>query len=135
MHADNDYHSNPSGWTAPEVGNAARYSRVYLECGKYKVAEALQRRVRDWLVARLGPTHLLSVRVSLFLSRTLWFLGKTDEALEIQRVALDSCQRTLPKNDPTTLRIMDAMGITCWQRGLLTEAKALHEQAIEGMED
>ena len=108
---------------------------MYLECGKYKVAEALQRRVRDWLVARLGPTHLLSVRVSLFLSRTLWFLGKTDEALEIQRVALDSCQRTLPKNDPTTLRIMDAMGITCWQRGLLTEAKALHEQAIEGMED
>ena len=124
----------PIEFTALDAANCARYSRIYLESAKYEEAEVLQRRVRDFLIARLGRKHLLSVRIEIFLSSTLWHLGKTDEAFNIQQDTLKICRETLKESHPVTLRVMDSLGEICWQRGLLREAKELHEQAVAGME-
>lgn len=122
------------GLTSSDASNSARYSRVYMQCAKYKEAEELQRLVRDYLVIRLGRQHPLYVRVQLALSASLWHQGKTHEAVSAQEDALSASRAALGESHAETLRILDALGESCWQRGQLKEAKALHEAAIAGMQ-
>lgn len=127
--------SRSSGFSSIDAKNSVGFSRVYLECGKYKEAEQLQRRVCDFVIARRGPKDMVSIRIQMFLAGTLWHLGRTDESFHLQQNVLANSFETLTESHPQTLRIMDALGETCWMRGLLKEAKDLHERAATGLQD
>lgn len=127
--------SQSPGFTATDVKNSASFSRVYLECSKYNEAEQLQRQVCDFVIAWRGPKDMTSIRIQMFLSGTLWHLGKTDESFRMQQDVLANCCETLTEAHPQTLRVMDALGETCWMRGLLKEAKDLHARAAEGLQN
>ena len=123
----------PVAMTVPEAYNAAKYSRVYMEGGKFEEAAELQGMVLDYAIARAGLQHPICIRLQLGLSITMWHLARAAEAQELQETALRSCRLTLGDTNSQTLKVMDALGQSYWQRGWLKEAKAIHEDVIRGM--
>ena len=126
--------STPS-FTATDAMNSARYSRVYMECAKFKEAEKLQRLVESFLIAKVGRENPILVQVQLALAMSLWHMDRSPEAQEMQEEALRISRKTKGDEHTETLKIMDALGETYWQRGWLKEAKALHQSAIDGLQD
>ena len=124
----------PAPMTVSEALNAARYSRVYMENGLFNNAQELLSMVLEYAIARVGVQHPICVRLQIGLSVTMWHLARPNEAQELLETALRSCRSTLGNTNSQTLKVMDALGQSYWQRGFLKEAKALHEQVIKGME-
>ena len=111
----------------------AKFSRVYMECARFKDAVDLQFQVKDYLQNTLGMDDPKTQNITLALSSTLWLLSRFNEALGLQRIALDSCTKTLGQDHFKTLKLMDVLGKSQSARGRLKEALKLHETAIEGL--
>lgn len=122
-----------TGFSQDDAANAARFSRVYSECGQWKKAKDLQLLVKDYCIAWLGPQHNLSVRIQLALAFTMSEMGEIKEAAAIQDHALNICKTMLGPDDIQTLRVMDARGETYWRSGEFKKAKVIHEDAVRGM--
>lgn len=128
------WQSRPPSFTDLDAANSARYSRVYMECFQLDEAESLQQRVRAYVLQRVGSDHPMSVVISMVLAKTLWILARAAEAQELQEDALRVCRLRFGEKHSRTLKVMDALGETYWQRGWLKQSKALHQSAIDGME-
>ncbi|KAF4628455.1 hypothetical protein G7Y89_g9692 [Cudoniella acicularis] len=112
---------------------AARFSRVYSECGSFKDALELQEKVRDFVIQALGEEHPLSIQITLFLTGTLWELSRVAEATKLQRRLYDVCVKSLGQDHPLTLRVTDLLGSSLCFQGGWTESLALHQRAVEGL--
>lgn len=71
-------------WGRHQALEAARFSVVYSECGLFQEALQLQSKVRDFAVSALGEQHPLAIKVTLFLTGTLYELSRASEATRIQ---------------------------------------------------
>lgn len=125
---------NPGTFDTLDALNAAKYSRVYMECFRFEDAVSLQQRVRDFVISLLGREHMGIVPITMILAKSLWYLARAAEAQELLEHALQVCKLNLGDDGSQTLQAMDALGETYWQRGRLKDAKILHEAAITGMQ-
>jgi hypothetical protein len=110
---------------------AARFSGVYLECGLFNVAHKLQSEVRTFIIQRLGEEHMISIRITLFLTVTLYNLSRASDATQLQRRVYDVCLKLLGQHHPLTLKVTDLLSL-CFQ-GRWSESLTLHKRAVEGM--
>lgn len=124
---------------APSVINrlriiqAVKFSLVYEQSGKWEEAERLQLMVKDYLCAKLGTEHPLSMKIMLALSGIYWQQTRATEAAELQSEVLQACINSLGLKHPKTLKAMDTLGSTRCLQGRFKESHELHEKAIEGM--
>lgn len=73
------------------------------------------------------------VTVMNLLSITYTLQTRTNEALELQRQALDGCMNLFGSDHPRTLKAKHTLSIACLQEGRLSEARKLQEEAVEKM--
>ncbi|BBA33556.1 hypothetical protein sS8_1598 [Methylocaldum marinum] len=64
-------------------------------------------------------------------AESLWLKGEFTKARILQEMALDSCCRTLGKENPNTLTAMSNLAEMFWALGNVAEAKALHQQVLD----
>ena len=121
------------GYGRLEANEAARFSRVYSECGIFDEAERLQSQVRAFVMQLLGEEHPLSIKLTLLLAGTLYELTRVSEATQLQRRIYDVCMKSLSHDDPLTLTVMDKLGAALCLVGRWTESLPLHQRAVEGM--
>jgi tetratricopeptide (TPR) repeat protein len=127
-------------WPAPndklgrlQADESARFSRVYSECGLFNEALQLQYRTLTFLTQMLGENHPLTIRVTLFVSGTLWELTRVAEATQLQRRALQVCVESLGEDNPLTLEVAELLGSALALKGRWAEALAIHENNVEKM--
>ncbi|KAF3767824.1 hypothetical protein M406DRAFT_328878 [Cryphonectria parasitica EP155] len=122
-----------SGFDRHEAQRAARYSRVFFECGHFNEALDLQSKVRDFAIRSFGEAHRISIMATLLQVATLRDLTRWDDGTRLQRGAYKVCVESLGQNHPLTLKVTDLLALTlCW-KGRLGEAKKLQAIAVEGM--
>ncbi|KAF2799625.1 hypothetical protein K505DRAFT_265415 [Melanomma pulvis-pyrius CBS 109.77] len=121
------------GFGRLEANEAARFSRVYSECGIFEEAERLQSRVRKFVIRLLGEEHPLSIKLTLLLAGTLYELTRVSEATQLQRRIFNVCMEFLSYDDPLTLMVMDKLGAALCFIGRWAESLSLHENAVNGM--
>ena len=124
--------------TAPEMDRKralqfAKFSRVYMECGRFSDAEKVQIQVKDFFCQMLGMKDRRTQDISVALANTYWCLTRWNEALGLQQEALNSCIDSLGQDHYKTLKMKDSLGKSQCARGRFKEALKLHEDAIEGM--
>ncbi|TAQ86299.1 hypothetical protein B7494_g5375 [Chlorociboria aeruginascens] len=112
---------------------AARFSRVYSECGLFNEALDLQSKARAFITQTLGEEHLLSIQITLVLAGTLHELSRVSEAVQLQRRVYDICVKSLSQDHPLTLKVTDLLGSSLCFQGRWTESLNLHEKAVEGL--
>jgi hypothetical protein len=112
---------------------AARFSRVYSECGLFNDALQLQSQVRDFLIRIFGEEHPLTIKITLFLVSTLWELSRAKEATELYRQIYESCLKSLGVDHPLTLRVTGMLSASLCFQGYWTESLNLHQKAFDGM--
>ncbi|KAJ8122696.1 hypothetical protein ONZ43_g1168 [Nemania bipapillata] len=122
-------------WGRREALEAARFSFVYSECGLFQDALQLQSQVRDFAVGLLGEQHPLSIKVTLFLTGTLYELSRASEATRIQRRVYEVCVESLSERHPLTLMVADLLGASLCFLGRWSASLALHEKAVEGLRE
>ncbi|KAL6720967.1 hypothetical protein ACLMJK_000067 [Lecanora helva] len=115
-----------------EIGQMARFSRVYAQGGKWDEALQLQHSVKDFCLDWLGPNHDSTMRVKLALSGTYWQLGRGDEAAELQEQVLRTCEASRGDKDKMTLIAMDTLGESRFLQGRYTDSLKLHDSAYKG---
>lgn len=89
--------------------------------------------VRDFVISKRGPAHLITVRVQLALCGMYTPLGRTSDAAELLEGVLDVCKKAYGEDGHLTLKVMDQLGESLWQQGRIIRAKHLHEKAVERM--
>lgn len=112
---------------------AVKFSLVYEQSGKWEEAERLQLMVKNYLCAKLGAEHPLSMKIMLALSGIYWQQTRAKEAAELQSQVLQACINSLGLKHRKTLKAMDTLGATRCLQGRFRESHELHEKAIEGM--
>ncbi|KAI0399143.1 hypothetical protein F4802DRAFT_603270 [Xylaria palmicola] len=122
-------------WGRHQALEAARFSRVFSECGLFKEALELQSKVRDFAVNALGEQHPLAIKVTLFLTGTLYELSRASEATRIQRRVYEVCVESLGQRHPLTLTVADLLGASLCFLGRWSASLALHKKAAEGLRE
>ena len=127
-------------WPAPndkfgklQADESARFSRVYSECGLFNEALQLQYKTLTFLTQILGENHPLTIRVTLFVSGTLWEMTRVAEATKLQRRALQVCVESLGEDHPLTLDVADLLGSALAMKGRWAEALAIHSDNVRKM--
>lgn len=116
-----------------QADESARFSRVYSECGLFNEALQLQYRTLTFLTQMLGENHPLTIRITLFVSGTLWELTRVAEATRLQRRSLQVCVESLGEDHPLTLEVADLLGSALALKGRWAEALAIHEDNVRKM--
>ena len=112
----------------------AKYSRVYVECGRWNDAAILQTQVKDYLEKMLGVENPKTLVIVLALSSSLWWLTRFTEAMTLQQQALSRCEKSLGPGHYKSLKLMHLLGRSQSARGRFKEALKLCETAIKGFE-
>lgn len=110
-----------------------RFSRVFAETGHFDDARKLQERALEFVSRRLGPDHPLAIRLSLFLTKTIWEMSEMAKATQRQRQARQLCLNTWGEDHPLTLDVTDLLGSALYLKGRWTEAASLHSSNIGRM--
>ena len=110
-----------------------RFSRVFAETGHFGDARDLQERALNFVAGRLGADHPLAIRLSLFLTKTLWEMSEMDNATTRQRQARALCISAWGEDHPLTLDVTDLLGSALYFKGRWAEATALHAGNVEKM--
>ena len=87
-----------------------KFSRVYMECGRFDDAAILQTQVKDYLYKMLGMDDSRTKSIVLALAGTYCMLSEFNKALVLQQEALDSCIKSLGREHYETLQVMDILG-------------------------
>ena len=109
-----------------------KFSRVYMECGRWNDAATLQTQVKDYLREMLGMEDPKTLIIVLALANTLWVLSRFTEAMQLQQEALSNCMKSLGPSHYKTLKYMHLLGKSQCFRGRFKEALKLYDDAIEG---
>ncbi|KAL3450886.1 hypothetical protein BJX65DRAFT_322376 [Aspergillus insuetus] len=99
-----------------------------LEDAKYSLT--LQRQVREYITAMLGPESRLGVQNTVFLSVNLKLQTWNNEARQLLQQALRGCKRLSGPDHYKTLMINDMLGTVCLSCSRLREAQALHQDVV-----
>ena len=116
-----------------QADESARFSRVYSECGDFKEALQLQKKTLNFLVPLLGEDHPITIKITLFVSGTLFELSRVAEATDLQRRAYQICLETMGEDHPQTLEVADFLGSALMLKGRWAEALNLHQKNVEGL--
>lgn len=109
-----------------------KFGLVYLKCGQFSKAVEHLLPVRDFLHP-LGLENERSRRVTLILSVAYFWNGAVNHAADLQREALAACQKSLGRDHPDTLDLMDKFALTLAIQGWYPEALEIQKEAIETM--
>ena len=127
-------------WPAPnnkfgrlQANGSARFSRVYSECGVFHEALKLQYKTLNFLTEALGENHPVTIRITLFVSGTLWELTRVAEATQLQRRALQVCVQSFGDAHPLTLEVAELLGSALSLKGRWAEALSIHQENVEKM--
>lgn len=115
-----------------QVGESARFGKVYLECGSFDVAHRLIGQVHTFLIARLGHDHPLSHRAKLALSGTSHHLTQWNDATKILRQVYESQKRTLGEGHFRTVDSCLQLAANVLSQGRITESRDLCLTALQG---
>ena len=115
---------------ALHADQAIRFSRVYLECGLFEEALQLQNQTRSFLLDMLGEDHPVTIRVTLFVSGTLWQLARVADATRMQRRAMQICTHSMGEYHPLTLQVADLLGSALFFKGRWSEALRILEDNL-----
>ena len=110
----------------------AKFSYVYVQCGRFKCASELQRRVFNFLNETFGMEHESTLRIAPLLAGVLRHLDKVDAAAELQIKVLNACTALWGEEDAQALEAASALGVTRFQQGHFTEARSLYQLAVDG---
>lgn len=116
-----------------QADESARFSRVCSERGDFNEALQLQKKTLNFVIQRLGEDHPISIRLTLFVSGTLWELSRVAEATALQRRAYQVCIQSVGEDHPLTLEVTDLLGSALLLMGRWAEALTLHEKNVEEM--
>lgn len=119
--------------TRSQIGQYARFSRVYGQEGRWNEAKELQLAVKDFCLKMLGPSHVSTNLIKLALSGTYWQLGQGNLGAELQEQVLETYTASYTARGHKTLKVMDVLGESRWQQGRFTDSFILHERAYNGM--
>ncbi|KAH9905397.1 hypothetical protein F4778DRAFT_706498 [Xylariomycetidae sp. FL2044] len=122
-----------TGFGRMQALEAARFSRVYSECGLFQDALSLQQKVRDFATGMLGADHPLSIKITLVLAGTLYELSRASEATKLQRQMHETCLKSLSKDHPLTLMVTDMLASSLCFLGQWRDSLSLHDRAVEGL--
>ncbi|KAJ5316926.1 hypothetical protein N7508_001434 [Penicillium antarcticum] len=111
----------------------AKFSMVYVQNGRWGVAQELQTAVKDSFEQNLGQTHSLTRRITLALASTYHYQSLVDEAASLQESVLNACIASLGPAHVDTLKTMDLLGQSRWQQGRFSDAKVLQQKAVDGL--
>jgi tetratricopeptide (TPR) repeat protein len=110
----------------------AKFSYVYVQCGRFQGASELQRRVFNFLNETFGMEHESTLRIAPLLAGVLRHLDKMDEAAELQKKVMNACIALWGEEDAQALEAASALGMTRFQQGHFTEARSLQQLAVDG---
>ncbi|EQC29229.1 hypothetical protein SDRG_13102 [Saprolegnia diclina VS20] len=79
-------------------------------------------------LVHLGPLHTLTIATMAILGRSSYNLNDFDQAIPWFRKCLGAQLTLLGSDHPDTVYTRDYLGIICFRRGQLAEAKALFEE-------
>jgi tetratricopeptide (TPR) repeat protein len=113
-----------------QVLEDAKYSLVCQQRGEWTRAETLQRQVREYIFAMLGPESRLGVQITVLLSVNLKLQTRNNEARQLLQQALRACKRLNGPDHYKTLMIKDMLGTVCLSCSRLREAQALHQDVV-----
>ncbi|KAL2845384.1 tetratricopeptide repeat domain-containing protein [Aspergillus pseudodeflectus] len=113
-----------------QVLEDAKYSLVCQQRGEWTRAETLQRQVREYIFAMLGPESRLGVQITVLLSVNLKLQTRNNEARQLLQQALRGCKRLNGPDHFKTLMIKDMLGTVCLSCSRLREAQALHQDVV-----
>jgi hypothetical protein len=125
-------------WSGPwqaqlQIGQHARFGKVFLECGAFKEAEVLLCQVHDYLIQRLGPDHQLAHLAKLGLAKTLLLQTRRKESTALLREVYSSRCRTLGETHPQTLDITTELARGVMALGRISESFDFCNQALVGL--
>ena len=119
--------------TYTTVSKAMKFATIYSECGRWKEAAELQRKVVDRHKKTWGVKHIQTLQAMTDLSWSYWNLGLIPKALSMQTEVLNASLESLGPEDPRTLKAMDDLASTFWLCGKLSESEDLGKKAMIGM--
>lgn len=122
----------PRAKDANEMRMLVKFSIVFAKSGRWRDAEVLLIKVKDFLYSTVGPKDEKFRTITAFLSEVYFRMGKAPKAVELQQEILQSCQEHLGTDHPDTFRARDRLGCTKWLQGRFTEARKHQEIAVEG---
>ncbi|KAK6189356.1 hypothetical protein LQW54_013351 [Pestalotiopsis sp. IQ-011] len=125
-------------WSGPwqaqmQIGQHARFGRVFLECGAFKEAEDLLSQVHEYLMRRLGPDHQLTLRAKLGLAKALLHQTRRKESVTLIRKVHASRLKTLGPIHPQTIDITVELAETILSQGRITESFGFYQEALAGL--
>lgn len=119
--------------TQLQMGEHARFGKVFLECGAYTKAEELLSKVHDYLIRRLGPDNHVVHLAKLGLAVALLCQTRRKESTVLLREVYTSRCRTLGERHPRTLEITTQLAESVLAQGRITESYGLCVQAYDGL--
>lgn len=123
-------------WQAKmQIGQHARFGRVFLECGDYRRAEELFAMVQAYLIQRLGPDHQLAHLARLGLAQALLAQTRRKESTVLLREVHASRLKTLGPKHPQTLDITTELAESVLALGRISESFEFCKQALDGLKE
>ena len=113
----------------PDV--AERLARVYVEGGRWAVAEELQRTVLEARRELLGKGHPSTLGSMNDLAFTYMNQGRWKEAESLQMKVMKTSRRVLGHEHTDTLRSTSHLALTYWNQGQWKDAETLQVQVME----
>lgn len=125
----------PRAKDANEMRMLVKFSIVFAKSGRWRDAESLLVKVKEFLHSTVGPKDEKFRTITAFLSDVYYRMGRAPKAVELQQEVLQSCEEHLGTDHPDTFRARDRLGCTKWLQGRFTEARQHQEIAVEGFKN
>lgn len=116
----------------PQCMQLAKFSYVYVQCGRLREASELQYQVFNFLHQTFGMEHESTLRIASPLAGIVPQLDRVDEAADLQEKVLKACIALWSEDDPQALEAASGLGVTRWQQGRFTDARILLQRALQG---
>jgi tetratricopeptide (TPR) repeat protein len=112
----------------------AKFSMVYVSVGMFHEASELQRVVHRALESLRGYENSKTRRMSIFWARSLWALGRADEAAKLTEKLMDNCQRIFGPDHQETHVASIKLAHARLAQGRVIEARALCDRSVPELE-
>lgn len=110
----------------------AKFSLVYLQCGRPQQAEVLLKEVLVSLRLFLPPESPQVRAAQAGLAQAYWHQGKMSQALDLQQQVVSVCEKNFGRESSETLEALKSLGLTLWQQGQYSAARKLQAEVVRG---
>ncbi|KAI1346598.1 tetratricopeptide repeat domain-containing protein [Xylaria sp. FL0043] len=111
----------------------AKFSLIYAQCWQLKDAKALLSEVVAALISFAGPESQRTRNAQLALAQIYFELGKSEEAVNLQRSIAEVCEHHFGRKHPETLRTLHKLSQTLFQQGRYSAALKIQTEVVDGL--